>query len=573
VKKHIHLFLFIIFGMALFLGICSLFVSFDYLLLKFGNIFHHHEGIIKPESYLFYKKKLYFLKTIFIAIPFFVILYLLIWEIADKWLTRFNLKIISVYERIKIPINFWIIFGIISSIGLIFYAVFNFDIGLDESFYVNDIQNISNMGFPIRDYNSYMFSYLIFDLPFNLPAIFIKYFFGFSYINLRLIIVFYSLLTFVLFYKVFSNAEAKIISLLIFLFPGICYLTSCVFLEMIAFFWLLLGILFLKKFEISSKQKYFSLAAISFGIAISAKFQVFLFLGLIFAVLFIIDRRRFLIFRLALFSYLVYFGLFIISFVLIGKNDSLIMIKDWILAGDTNGAFKPVLSNIINKFFWLNELVLCFPVLIFIWIKTYHLISGEKKLFLKFIYIGAIVLPLYWLLLSNVVNWRNIFIGLAFNGILAGILLAENKKNINTILITYILSGILINFGFIRNGSLNDVDYYRAHVLPGFLSFDGKHYQKDFFKAANEIIKETDTVYTAGDQPYIPRIYFKNHKIRTFKDVSEISSNAFIVITAGEISEGFATENELRWFEANCESIKKYGNYLLYKKPMDVILK
>jgi len=171
------------------------------------------------------------------------------------------------------------------------------------------------------------------------------------------------------------------------------------------------------------------------------------------------------------------------------------------------------------------------------------------------------------LLLSGVVNWRNVFIGLAFNGILAGIWFAENKKNIKIILITYILSGIIINFGFIRNGSLNDVDYYRAHVLPGFLSYNGGHYQKDFFKTVNEIIKETDTVYTAGDQPYISRIYLKNRKIRTFKNVSEISSNAYIIITAGEISEGFATENELRWFEANCESIKKYGNYLLYKKP------
>jgi hypothetical protein len=270
---------------------------------------------------------------------------------------------------------------------------------------------------------------------------------------------------------------------------------------------------------------------------------------------------------LGLFSYLVYFGLFITSFLIVGKNDSLILIKDWILSGDTNNAFKPVLSNIFNKFYWLNELVMGFPVLIFIWVSSYPLVSGEKKLFLKFIYIGAIVLPLYWLLLSGVANWRNVFIGLVFNLILTGILLEKKLKILYPILITYILSGILINFGFIQNRSLNDVDYYRAHVLSGFLTFDGKQNQKDFFKATNEIINETDIVYTAGDQPYIPRIFLKNHKINFFKDVSEISQNAYIIITAGEISEGFAKENDLRWFEANCKMINKNGNYILYRKP------
>jgi len=343
-------------------------------------------------------------------------------------------------------------------------------------------------------------------------------------------------------------------------------------MEMVAFFWLLSGIYFLKKFEVSSRQKYFLLAAISFGIAITAKFQVFMFLGLIFAIFFIIDKRRLLIFKLGLFSYLVYFGLFIVSFIIIGKKDSLIYVRDFILTGNTGDAFRPVLSNIFNKLFWLNELI-WLPLLIFIWVKTYPLISGEKKLFLKLIYIGAIVLPLFWWLLYGVSNWRNVFIGLAFNGVLAGIWLAENMKNIKIILFPYILSGIIMNFGFIRNGSSDDVTYYRAHILLKTFSFDGENYQKNFFNAIDEIVKETDTLYIAGDQPYIPRIYLRNREIKTFKNISEIPPNAYIIATAGEMIEGIATENELRWFKDNCVSLKKCGNYLLYKKPKDIILK
>jgi hypothetical protein len=449
-----------------------------------------------------------------------------------------------------------------------FYALFYFDIGLDESFYLNDIQNIAIYGLPTRMDNYKEIPYLVYNLPFNLVSLLVINLFSFNVYYIRAIILVTSFGVVYLLYLLIDDRDRKKITLLMILaFPGINYLTSCCYLEIMALFFILAAFWFAKKLNSPSNSKFkINMSALMMALAITSKFQIFLLFGLVAVFLFIFFEEKYFYFKYALRVYLIYGLITFICFFFSGMGNYLKMVYS--LLGDAGSAFSLSSVGLINKTFWLSELVFI-PLIFLTWFETSKGIRSAP-LFHKLLFTFSIVCVFHWWFFHGAYTWRNAFIGLAATIILFALRypFALKSKPFKAGLIAYVLFGFIMNYAFIRNGSIDDVQYYRSHVLKNVFTYDNQNYQKEFFKEIKGLIHAEDKVYTTG-QIFLPKIYLDNREILSFEKFSEPSDlplNAYVIITYGMLMSGIDKTDNYKWITQHCGLIYQSGDYYLYKR-------
>jgi len=545
------------------------FVSFEWLISMLKSDFST-DGVIETHTLNHYRTIFVFLKIFSIVFPVICIMFLTLTDkigfLLDKVINYIYAKLRLFYDKITLSSLFWV--SLFFIILLAFFAVLNFDIGQDEAFLLNDIQNIQTTGAVTRIQGETVFSYDIPSLPLNVISNFSVRLFGFSVVHIRMIILFFSCLLIVLLLKLFNNKVGIILIPLIFLFPGVFYLTSVVYLETTAFLFIVLGLIFLKKFEERNKNRDFLLSAFMMANAIATKFQLFLWIGLILFVLLLVDYKKnsLQIFKYALVIYSFFGLLFTITFFHYGYINGIKLFKFMFIGGNSAGAFGLNYDLIINKSLMLNEMIFL-PLFLFIWVKSWGIIKNKyNQLYMKFIYIGAIVIVLHWLFFFGVMTWRNVFIGLSFNAILFALYLKENLKTAKLIIIPYILLGITTNYGFIKNGVVDDVQYYRSHVLDKPLTINSENLQSEFFMGAKKIIKKGDLVY-APVQPFLPRLFLTDNKVLLLEEYTKSGGNNYLIIYPGAVKENYI-ENRGFWpLLQQSKKLMQKGGYALYLLP------
>lgn len=499
-------------------------------------------------------------RVVFLISGIFALLFAYYFERIDSflsavftWFSKMSFNLPSSKSAIKVLLIIPFVLFILSA--------FFMDVGLDEAFYLNDIQNILKYRFPTRDDGNIIFKYLMQNFGFNIIAIPMVKLFGFSIIMIRAIIIAYSIGIFVLISKLFQHKEFKISSLLLLYFPGSIYIFSAVYLEAIAVFYILLALLMIKKYQENEKKGYILLSSLFLSIAILTKFQVFLFSIIIFLVLFILEQKnRKFILEWASFTFIIYILLFFSNALFVSIKDTSMMIAAIFLGGNTNSAVSFNLETLLNKTIWLNELVFI-PILAFVAVKLYGHIMNGKTIYLKYIYAGAIILPIYWVVFHGVSTWRNVFVGIVFAILLISMYFANKIKIRNIAILTYLIIGFGTNILFIGSGNVDNVQYFRSHLL-GKVIMRGP-VQKDFFEEVNKIIGSNKAIGIIGHQPYLCRLYMNNRSILTSQNVIDDKADYYI-ITRGELLEGFVSKADLNFLMKNKKCLIEKENYFLF---------
>ena len=564
--------LIIIFITILLIGAAIQFIPFN-LIVNILKSDSSADGIIEKSTFLNYQNKFQFLKILAIFFPLFCLIFVVCFRrigniqikiIQSNSIQFIKNKWLGFYSRINSPKLFW--FSLTFILFLAIFAVIKFDIGQDEAFFLNDIQNIKNHGSIYRDVGDNSFYYFIPNLPLNIIVRISVPLFGFSVLHIRLIILIFSILLMISLIKLFDKEIGLILIPLIFLFPGIFYLTSAVHLETTALLFVVLGLIFLKRSEKKENSKDLIISATFVAVAMATKFQLLVWVALILLILMIVDYKKsaIFIFKYFLTTYSFFLILLILNCLCLGIVDGILLIKSYLIDLGGSEAFSFNFSKLINKSLFFNELIFI-PLIVFIWAKSWRIAKEEYDyLYMKFIYIGAIVIVLHWILFHSVITWRNVFIGVVFNAVLFAIFLRKNYRETKLIFISYIIIGIIANYGFVKNGVLDDVQYYRAHLLDNMLSLRTKDDQKLFFHDISKIIKSEDIVY-APMQLFIPRLYLNNREIRYFKDYKKSDKRAYLIVFAGAVKENYVDKKGLRKYIDNSKIVLKRGNYTLYE--------
>ena len=304
------------------------------------------------------------------------------------------------------------------------------------------------------------------------------------------------------------------------------------------------------------------------AIAMATKIQLLLYIPLIIIVYLVVfpkNNINHFIKKLLLIGFF-YILLLAGNFFIHGYEATAELINIYFIGRNTAGAFSLNFSKIINKTLLLNE-ILFLPLFIFIWVKSWTLIKEKyNNLYMKFIFVGAIVIVTHWLFFFGASTWRNVFIGLSFNAVLFALYLKEKPKLAKLILIPYILFGLITNYGFIKNGVTDDVQYYRAHVLDNVISTTTNNDQRIFFDKMNKIIQERDVVFSPV-QPFIPRLFLPNNEVKLLKEYEKNEDNNFLVIYPGAVKEKYIESRGYSPLVNNSRQLLKVGEYSLYKLP------
>ncbi|HAX18202.1 MAG TPA: hypothetical protein DCY00_06375, partial [Actinobacteria bacterium] len=355
--------------------------------------------------------------------------------------------------------------------------------------------------------------------------------------------------------------------LLILTFPGINYLTSCTYLEMMGLFFILSALYFIQKFDpLAGENRKLNLSAIMMAFAITSKFQIILWFSLVIFFLFLFFDEKYFYFKYAL-RVLIFFILITLLGILFSGVDNYLKTFYNIILGNSKGALSINIGGITNKTFLLSELIFI-PLLFLIWLETSKGIKSAP-LFHKMIFAFSIVCIFHWWIFHDTTTWRNSFIGIAATLILFALRypFSLKTKPFKVAIISYALVGLVMNFAFIRNGSVDDIQYYRNHILKKSFTYDNPNYQKQFFHVIKTIIQSEDPVYTLG-LIYIPKIYLDNREILSFEKIrepSDLPAKAYIIITYGMIMEGITKTDHYKWVVNNCNEIYKNGEYYLYR--------
>jgi hypothetical protein len=527
------------------------------------------DGIIKPESVIRFQQMLLYAKIFFVV---FMVSLMTYWKF-NVLINSFLNKILNSIERytggIQISFNylFYPLLGL--SVLLMIYAMYSFDIGLDESFYLNDIQNITKYGLPTRMDNYNEISCLVFNLPFNLVSLLIVKIFGFNLYYIRAIVLLTSVGVGFLINSLIDQKERKMVALLLIIaFPGINYLTSCAYIEMIGLFFVLAAIRILRESNSSPLSSIrLNLSALMMVLAILSKFQIILWFILVIFFLFFFFSEKFFYFKYALRVLIIYFLITLLGIWFSGV-DNYFKILYGIILGNTHGAVSFNMVGLINKTFWLSEM-LFIPVLFLIWYETAKGIRSAP-LFQKLIFAFSIVCIFHWWFSNATTTWRNAFIGIATTLILFALRypFSLKSKPFKAAVISYVIIGIIMNYAFIRNGSVDDIQYYRNHILKESFTYNSPNYQKEFFKEVKKNLHSDDMVYALG-QIFIPKLYLDNRPILSFeklKDPSDLPVNSYVIITYGMMMEGISKTDHYKWLISNCSEIHRNGEYYLYQR-------
>lgn len=547
------------------IAVTTFFMQFEYVWNFIKE--YSYDGEIKDTTKIFYQDLFNKGRFAILIISLMPLIYFYFFNNLSKLIDN---VVRSILEKLKSFVKYFSIDTIfvtsfVFSIIFIVAAVFLFDIGQDPSYYLNDLQNIEKYGFITRDYDTGGTNiYLIPNMPFNILSYAYVKIFGFSVIGIRFIIVLFTILFIYSLYLYLEKEIFKYSYVLIFSIPGIYSLTSEIFLEIAALSFIFLSLHFLNKFETQRTKRFQYFSILFMVIAFTTKFQLFVYLFLIFTAMILlerdIERKRFLLHYLIK-SYILIFLIVIVTILPFGINEVLIYLNWYFISNTAEG--RGFLTTSDLKLFMVNEIL--FVPLFILAIYLYYKYSGNSIKFYSFHFISlfSIINVVYWLIFFSSVTWRNIIYAGIFLCIMLAVILIHHKNLAKVVLVSFFLFGLFANFIFLHHGVIDDIQFLKERFKP--IVFTRDISQKNFFEKAKKIIEPESNVYVPA-LPYLSRVYLDNRRIILLDDFkANFENRSYLIFDKNAFNEDRYVSVKEKTFKGDYKEIIRVGNYYLFE--------
>lgn len=437
-------------------------------------------------------------------------------------------------------------------------AVYYYDLGFDEAWYITFARNFQEKFFPYYTANERiavidtisMLPYYLFSLiNFKLGLLEVWHF--------KLVCSLFSVITLAVLYKITSSLYSKTASVLFVFFiiiqPGFGFVASSYFGEFFQAAFLFYGLYFWLKDKGELTSKKLIITSLFFAAAIHTKFQLVIILAAVLLIMGFTDKSSK---PVKLLFYTLFFTAVVsllrtVPVLLVSPSSikSLAIITDLLAAKSTSVSAALIFERLqlFNRFFPLAALIVISAAFSFV----------MKNAFERFILFFTLITAFWWIFIYPLSTYRNPFMAVITLCFMAAIMIdrlyaglfqkyPEKKLFINSIsavcIVMLMLYGFSANIIYARvgynDGVQFDLDGFKNRL---FSAVTHDNTQKDFHKELLNRITRSDTLYNGSfvTRFYIPNEIFTLEKMTESLKHSPAGSEKLLLITRDVYPLGF----------------------------------
>ena len=418
-------------------------------------------------------------------------------------------------------------------------AIYYYDLGFDEAWYITFARNFASGLFPyytaneriaVIDTISMLPYYLASLLNFKLALAEVWHF--------KLLASIFSVFTLVVLYKITNSLYSKAAAVLFIFFmaiqPGFGFVTTSYFGEFFQAAFVFYGLYYWLRDSETTTRKSIVITALLFTAAIHTKFQLVIILSAVLLIMAFTDKNRkplkLLLYTLAFTAAVSFVRTIPVLIENPSSLRSLALITDLLAARSTSVSAALIFERIqlFNRFFPLAALIIISAAFCLV----------MKNAFERFILFFTVITTFWWIFIYPLTTYRNPFMAVITLCFMAAVLavrlynFSQQKFTGKESILRYVsalsivmlmLYGFSANLVYARIGYNDGVQF----DLDGFknrLFSPVKHdnSQKDFHKELLQKISNTDTLYNGS---FVSRFYVPN-TIFTFERMTESLKNS-----------------------------------------------
>jgi hypothetical protein len=300
------------------------------------------------------------------------------------------------------------------------------------------------------------------------------------------------------------------------------------------------------------------------ALAFTTKFQLIVYLLLVFAAMVLyetdVQKKRFL-FLFLIKTYFLIFLVVIATIIPFGFNEMLIYLNWYFVDVASEG--RAFLDTVDIKLFMVNE-ILYIPLFVLV-IYLYYKFSENLKRYLSFHFIAlfSIINVIYWSIFFSSLTWRNIIYANIFLSIMSSNVLIHKKRYAKVILSTFLVFGVISNFIFLHHGVVDDVQFLKEHYKK--IVFERDNSQKEFFNGVSKIIERDANVYVPA-LPYLSRVYLNNRRVILLNDFEATNKiKSYLIYDKDAFGEKDFIQLKEKEFSGDYKNVLVIGNYYLFE--------
>ncbi len=511
------------------------------------------------------------------GVLFSVILWLLQSRYRDSLILRTKIFLIRLASFFSLKVLIYL--SLIYLVALFYFAVFHYDLGFDEAWYIYYAKNFAKTGIPFAmdngkisliDNISMLPYYILTVINFKTGLTDVVYF--------KLISSLFSWISLIIFFRAiskFCGRSVAIIALFILIAqPGFGFVASSYFGEVISMGFVFMGLYIWLKEEPPYRIKTILCAALLFSFALNTKLQLaIVLLGSL--LLFSYTDRKSSAIKVFIYTIIFTFGIIFIRSVPILIRDPKLMKFLVLISGFGGDAVAPLSTaflsdklELFNRFFPLPVMVLALAIFPF----------RMKNSFERFLFLFTSITFFWWILFSPYSTYRIPFVGIITLSIIIAILVREfyeksnGKKSTMVKFATAISVIIIMVYGFSANimyayvgyndGVQFDLDGTRSRLFSP-VSHDNS--QKEFYSELKNMTGAFDTLYNGS---YVTQCYLENPiaSIQNLKESMQTNpARKLLLITRERYPQGLEKGRQiLDSLGAPWRLALKNGDYELY---------
>ncbi len=478
--------------------------------------------------------------TLFLVVLGTVILFVL-WFKQSQYMEKFLVLIKNTVTLISkvFTINSLLVVSLVYLAVLFSAAIYYYDLGFDEAWYITFARNFSLKAMPFYTANeriavidtiSMLPYYLVSLINFKLGLLEVWHF--------KLFSVLFSSITLVVLYRAINKLYGYAASVLFIFFlivqPGFGFIASSYFGEFLQVAFIFYGLYFWLKDKDSVSNRTIIITSLFFTAAIHTKFQLVIIIAAVLIIMGFTDKQakpiKLLIYTLIFTATVSLFRTIPVLIVSPASIRSLAIITDLLAAKSTTVSAALVLERLqlFNRFFPLVALIVVSGLFCF----------QMKNTFERFILFFTLVTSFWWIFIYPLSTYRNPFMAIITICLMAAIMLSRlyesfiQKNPARVLLMRYVSAfGIILFmlYGFSANliyarigyndGVQFDLDGFASRLFTPIVH---DNTQKDFHRELNRIITPADTLYNGS---FVTRFYTPN-TIFTIEKFSESLKNS-----------------------------------------------
>jgi hypothetical protein len=501
-----------------------------------------------------------FYKYTFLLILLSACILFLLWFMQSTYLEKFSgmaIKMLTGFSGI-FTINTLLVISLLYVTVLFSAAVYYYDLGFDEAWYITFARNFSIKAIPFYTANERI---AVIDtismLPYYLLSI-INFKFGLLEVwHFKTLSVLLSVFTLIVLFRVsnilYGKAAAVLFLFFLIIQPGFGFIASSYFGEFLQAAFMFYGLYYWLKGKDITSSKPLLMTSLMFSIAIHTKFQLVIILATVLIIMAFTDKDK------QSLKLLVYTIMFTVLLSLIrtipvlltapASVRSLALITDLLAAKQTTVSASLILERLqlFNRFFPLAALVI---------------VSGlfslqMKNAFERFILFFTIITAFWWIFIYPLSTYRNPFMAVITICLMASIMISRlydsfyQKNPARLILLRYV-SGIsiilLMLYGFSANlvyarigyndGVQFDLDGFRSRLFSPVIH---DNTQKDFHSELRKVITTADTLYNGSfvTRFYVPNTIFTIEKMIESLNNTPLGTEKLLLVTRDVYPLGF----------------------------------